>query len=69
MGKYDRLTMLKKTRARRAHTCSKCGDTISIDADYYNEHIQDRFLHSLHARKFCAQCFQKHGESLLKKGS
>jgi hypothetical protein len=69
MGKYDSLTLLKRTRARVSHLCSKCGAGISIGDDYYKEHLQDPFLHKMGARKFCAHCFQEHGESLLKKGS
>lgn len=67
MGKFDHLTLLKKTKARAAHLCSKCGTDISPGEDYYKEHIQDRFLHSLRAKKFCVECFEKHGEALLKK--
>lgn len=67
MGKYDPLTTLKKTRARTFHLCSKCGSVISSGDDYYKEHIQDRFLHKMDPKKFCARCFQEHGEGLLKK--
>ena len=69
MGKYDSLTILKKTRATVADICSKCGAGIATGDDYYKEHIEDRFIHKIGATKFCAHCFQKHGESLLKKGS
>jgi len=69
MGKFDSLTILKKTRARAAHLCSRCGANISSGEHYYKEHIQDRFLHSLHAKKFCMRCFEKDGEGLLKKSS
>ena len=69
MGKFDSLTILKKTKGRVAHLCSECGSNISPGEHYYKEHIQDRFLHSLHAKKFCAKCFEKHGEALLKKKS
>jgi hypothetical protein len=67
MGKFDSLTILKQTKARVAHLCSKCGADISPGEHYYKEHVQDRFLHSLHAKKFCVHCFQKHGEALLKR--
>jgi hypothetical protein len=67
VGKYDGLAILKKTRARVADLCSKCGSDICPGVDYYKEHIQDRFLQKIGARKFCAECFQKHGDNLLKK--
>jgi hypothetical protein len=67
MGKFDKLTELKKTRARGVHACSKCGASISAGDDYYNESIRDRFLHSLRAKKFCVDCVEKHGDALLKK--
>ncbi len=69
MRKFDSLKILKKTKARVPHLCSKCGAEIFSGEHYYKEHLQDRFLHSLHAKKFCADCFQKHGDALLKKTS
>jgi hypothetical protein len=68
MGKFDSLKALKNTKARVPHLCSKCGGPIAAGESYYKEHIQDRFLHALHAKKFCAACFAKHGDALLKKG-
>jgi hypothetical protein len=35
MGKFDSLTILKKTKARVAHLCSKCGASIPVGEDYY----------------------------------
>ena len=67
--KFDHLTVLKKTKARAAHLCSECSADISPGEHYYKEHIQDRFLHSLHAKKFCVHCFEKHGEALLNRTS
>jgi hypothetical protein len=69
MGKFDSLKTLKKTKAQVDHRCSKCGAEIGRGEDYYKEHLEDKFLHSLHAKKFCAQCFLKHGDALLKKQS
>lgn len=66
MGKYDNLKVLKKTKARVAHVCSKCGADISKGDQYYREDIQDRFLHSLNARQYCFPCFEKDGDALLK---
>ncbi len=66
MSKYDSLKVLKRTNARVNHFCSLCGQGISKGELYFREHIADKFLHSLHARKFCVTCFEKHGERLLK---
>jgi len=35
------------------------------DEYYCVEAIDDKFLHSLHAKRFCAKCHEKYGESLL----
>ena len=68
MGKLDNLIVLKKVKARAAHRCAECDSRIAPAEHYYKEHVQDRFLHSLHARKFCLTCFQKRGDALLRKG-
>lgn len=65
MGKYNDLKVLKETKARTHHVCHKCGKEILRGETYYREHIADRFLHSLHAKKYCASCYQEYGESLL----
>ena len=67
MGKFDDLKTLKKTKARTAHRCSNCGAGIAPSESYYKEHLTDRFLHSLHAKEYCGECFEKHGDGLLKK--
>jgi hypothetical protein len=69
MGKFDRLTILKKTKARVARLCSNCDANILPGEDYFKEHIQDRHLHRLYAKAFCLDCFKEHGEALLKKDS
>lgn len=56
MGKYDNLKSLKKTKARNAHVCNKCVANIFPGDYYYKEHIEDRFLHTLHNKKFCLNC-------------
>ncbi len=53
MGKLDKTKTLKKTKARTNHICNICGNIISTGDFYYKEHIEDRFLHSLHAKKYC----------------
>jgi len=59
MSKYDALKYLKKTKARVSHTCSRCGKEIEPNSVYYIEAIQDRFLQRLHAKKFCANCYEQ----------
>ncbi|OGF63750.1 MAG: hypothetical protein A2Y62_09355 [Candidatus Fischerbacteria bacterium RBG_13_37_8] len=65
MGKYKSLLILKKTKARTSHICHICGKEIYPDEFYYKEHIEDKFLHSLHAKKYCTECYEKYGESLM----
>lgn len=66
MGKYDHLKYLKKTKARENHTCYRCGKTINVNDHYYSESMKDRFLQSLHSRKFCTECYEEVGEMLIK---
>ena len=68
MSKFDSLKVLKRTKARVGHSCSCCSCGISKGEFYFRERITDTFLHSLDARKFCAACFEKYGERLLKPG-
>jgi hypothetical protein len=68
VSKYDSLKVLKQTKARVDHDCVCCGHSIPKGEIYYREHIADMFLHSLHAKKYCARCFEKHGDGLLKPG-
>ncbi len=65
MGKYNHLKILKKTKSRSHHVCSKCGKEIFPGEIYYREHIEDKFLHSLNARKYCLLCFKKYGDNLI----
>lgn len=66
MGKYAKLKTLKKTKSRTYHICNNCGNEIKPEDFYFKEHIEDRFLHALHAKKFCNDCFEKHGDTLIK---
>jgi len=66
MGKYSNLKFLKKTKARVNHICSKCGKKIESGSFYYAETIKDKFLHSLHAKKFCVECYEKFGDKLIR---
>jgi hypothetical protein len=65
MGKYSDLKILKKTKARTPHVCTKCDGNIPPGEYYYKEHIDDKFLQSLHAKKYCTSCYEQYGESLL----
>lgn len=62
-SKYN--TYLKKIKARTFHTCLICEDSIAPGEFYYRETNEDKFLQTLHAKKFCSNCFQKYGNNLL----
>lgn len=59
MGKYDDLKFFKETKARSNHICSKCGQQIITGDIYFPEEIKDKFLHSLHRKKLCGECYQE----------
>lgn len=65
MGKYDNFKFLKRTKARVEQQYRKCGQLIKVGDFYYVEELKDRFLHSLHRKKFCCDCYRKHGEKLI----
>lgn len=65
MSKYNQLKFLKKTKARTHHVCHKCAQQILPAKHYYREHIEDKFLHSLHPKKYCSVCYEKYGEDSL----
>jgi uncharacterized protein with PIN domain len=65
MSKYNSLKYLKKTKSRTFHKCSNCGKEINLGDFYYKETIDDKFLHSLHANKYCEDCYKKYGNNLL----
>lgn len=65
MGKYDNLRILKRTKARTSHICNKCGKEIEPGEFYYRECINDAFLHTLHAKKYCLSCYEKYGNRLI----
>ncbi len=58
MSKFDRLKLLKQTKARANHSRSRCGLGISKGETFFCEHLTDMFLRSLHAKKFCAGYFE-----------
>ena len=65
MGKYNNLKTLKKTKARTQHICYKCGKYITPGETYYREYIENKFLHSLHSKKYCSSCYEAYGDRLL----
>lgn len=65
-SKYKILTILKETKSRTFHICSKCGSDILPKEMYYVEYIEDKFLHNLNAKKFCSKCYNEYGEKLIK---
>ena len=66
MNKYNNLKYLKKTKARAEHRCNNCGDLINAGEFYYAETLKDKFLYTLHNKKFCNNCYKKFGDKLLK---
>lgn len=65
MSKFDSLKYLKSVKARVIHTCNCCNKTINKGDIYYAEKLRDTFLHSLHEKKFCIECYKKFGNNLL----
>ncbi len=65
MIKYDNLKFLKRTKTRVVHRCDKCGKLISLGDFYYAETLKDKFLHTLHNKKFCEDCYKEYSEDLL----
>ena len=57
MSKLDDLKILKRTKARTNHLCSKCGAVVNVNDFYYAEALKDKFLQSLHRKKYCEKCF------------
>jgi len=42
--------------ASHDYQCQLCKQLIKGGDDYYSEEIKDKFLHSLHRKKFCKEC-------------
>ncbi len=64
MSKYNNLKILKKKIATENFKCQLCKNFIKEGKDYYSEEVRDRFLHSLHRKKFCKECVQKFKKQL-----
>jgi len=65
LGKYDQTRYLKKTKARTEHQCDMCNKLIEAGEYYYAENQKDIFLYSLHAKRYCSECYGKYGDQLL----
>jgi len=65
LRKYNQNKYLKKTKARTSHQCYLCDKKIEPSDYHYVETQKDKFLHSLHAKHFCSNCYQKFGDQLL----
>lgn len=59
MGKYDNIKYFKETKARAINICSNCGAQINPGEIYYPEEMGNKFLHSLHRKKLCKNCYEK----------
>ena len=67
VSKLDPLKVFKQVKARVDHLCSCCGNGIFKGQTYYREHVTDAFLQSLHAKKICAACYEKHGPKFFQR--
>lgn len=65
MGKYNSLIIIKMTKARKHHRCSRCGEEIANGENYYREQINDKFIHTLNLKKYCQLCYEKYVVQLL----
>jgi len=57
MSKLDDLKILKRTKARTNHLCSKCGAVVNVNDFYYVEALKDKFLQYLQRKKYCEKCY------------
>jgi hypothetical protein len=64
-GKYSSESKLLETKASSQYVCHHCSKNIFPGDLYYKEQIEDRFLHSLHIKRFCSSCFEEYGDRLL----
>ncbi|MBN1281302.1 MAG: hypothetical protein JXA00_06605 [Candidatus Thermoplasmatota archaeon] len=60
-------TRLIKRRSQFPTVCIYCEKTIPANDLHYVEQGMTEHIHSLIARKYCATCFEKHGDNLLLK--
>jgi hypothetical protein len=58
-------THLVRREAKTDIVCTFCKNKIKPGEEYYLEEGIKEHLHSLLARKYCYECYSKHGEKLL----
>ncbi len=58
-------THLMKKHSAFPTMCMACSRTIPENEQHYVEEGTTQHIHSLIARKYCADCYAKHGEELL----
>ena len=59
---------LVKKQSKSPAVCTNCDSKIEPDQVFYLEKGENEHIHSLIARKFCADCYSKYGERILLKG-
>jgi uncharacterized protein with PIN domain len=59
------VTRLVKRHSQFPTVCIYCNKQIPSDSLHYVEEGITRHIHSLIARKYCEECYTKHGEQLL----
>jgi hypothetical protein len=62
-------THLVKKRSQFPTVCISCNRSIEINEPHYVEEGITGHIHSLIARKYCSECYMKHGEQLLFRGN
>ena len=65
MNKKEIKTKLKKKQSPDPEICTYCGNKIEKGTIYHLETGVEDHLHSLLARKFCNDCYSRHGEQFL----
>ena len=58
-------THLVKKVAKIPKVCTSCDKEIYTGTVYHKEEGTDEHLHSLLARHFCSDCYEKYGEKKL----
>ena len=69
MGKQEIQTHLVRKTAVSPLLCTLCTNKIEPGVVFHLEEGVDEHLHSLLARRYCMDCYAKHGEKQLLKGS
>jgi hypothetical protein len=68
-SKWDKYKILKTRKARTNHKCANCNSIIKKGKQYYVEGLNIPVPYPLlevRMKKFCAECYTKYGNNLLK---